>query len=94
MILCKLNENLISGNQNITFTNIRIPYGDYNITILSETAIKVNQLDFEIPFIYSDKQIINMNDDTKEYELKFKYDSYNENDLLYIHGTQYEYSFR
>jgi hypothetical protein len=33
-----------------------------------------------------------MNDETEEYELKFKYDSYNDNDLLFIYGTEYDFT--
>ena len=93
IILCHLNENLKYTTQNITLTDVRLTYHEYNLTILSETSVTVNQLNYPIPFIYSDKQIININDDTEEYELKFKYDSYNENDLIYIRGYLSNYNY-
>ena len=92
VIICNLNENLNKTSQNITLSKVRLTYKEYNITIYSDTSIKVNQLNYPIPFIYSDKQIINMNDETEEYELKFKYDSYKDNDLLFIYGTQYDFT--
>ena len=88
-IICNLAENLKKEIQDITLRTIRFQYKEYNITIISETSVlRVNQLNYTIPFIYSDHQNINMSDGTEIYELKFKFDSYND-DLLIIEGKEY-----
>ena len=90
IILCNLKDSLIQNKVNhITLNNTRLNYHEYNITIISETSVKVIQLNYTIPFIYSDIQNININDDTEIYELKFKYDSYNKEDILYLSGNVY-----
>ena len=84
IIICNLNENLKKEIQDITLSTIRFNYKEYNIIILSETSVfRVIQLNYSIPFIYSDKQNIIMSEGINSYELKFKFDSYNE-DLLFI----------
>jgi hypothetical protein len=65
-------------------------YDDYYIKIEPKTTIKVNQLNYNIPFIYSDAQTIDVKYDTYSYEFKFKFDSYN-NDILYIQGEHNNY---
>ena len=61
---------------------------DYNISIYSKIPVKVERFDYDIPFIYSDEQIINIKDDINIYELKFKYGYYNKN-ILYLSGNSY-----
>ena len=88
VIICNLKENLKYDAQNISLNNIIFNYIGYNISIYSETSVNVKQYNYNIPFIYSDKQIINISDNINLYELKFKYDSYN-NDILYLSGISH-----
>ena len=83
-LICKLNRNLKYSSQSIILEDIKFNYKDYIIYIFTLSEIEVNQLDYSIPFIYSDVQNININGDNhdKFYNLVFKYESYN-NDLLY-----------
>ena len=90
VIMCNLNDNFINNNQKIKLNKVDIEYDEYKIGIFSEAFVQINQLDNVIPFIYSSQQNINIIDNEEIYELKFKYDSYN-NDILYIHGNQVNY---
>ena len=92
VIICNLEENFKQEKQNVILNNVKLNYNGYNISIKSETSLKVDQLNYTIPFIYSDKQNIKMNEEIELYELKFKFDSYNKNDLLYIYGKQNDYT--
>ena len=94
VIICNLNSNLKKENQNIALSNITINYNDNNIIILSEIFLKVKQLNYNIPFIYSDYNIIrseSYSDILETYELRFKYESYY-NELLFIYSTKFGYT--
>ena len=90
IVICNLDSNLKEGEHKIELNRGRFTYDDYYINIYSKTTIKVNQIDYDIPFIYSDKQIINIENDKDIYEFKFNFDSYN-NDILYIKGKYNNY---
>ena len=86
MVLCKLDTYLDKVNNNIYLDVVKLTYKEYNISIVSETKVKVEQLNYKIPFIYSDIQNVNITEERKIYELRFKYDSFN-NDILFLHGS-------
>ena len=91
VVICGLNANLNNKNNEILLTGVKFDYkDDYKIYLKPETSIKINQFDYEIPFIYSDKQTINIPEDKEFYEVQFKYDSYH-NDLLYLYDNQLQY---
>ena len=93
-ILCNLDNTLKKGIHYIKINETEFTYREYNITIKSDTedyVIKVNQYDFVIPFLYSNSQNINLNDDSIEYTLKFKYYSYNKNYLQYKKQFHHHY---
>ena len=78
-IICKFNENLISGK--IKFEEAKLIYENYEITLMEEDDIKINQLDSNITVLYSNKQEINITD--KEYYiLEFKKEVYNKDSLI------------
>ena len=68
-----------------------INYKNYTITIEQNELIEFKQYFSHIPFLYSDKQTINIDVDQAPYELKFKIQKYN-NDLLYIYGSNNNYA--
>ena len=82
-IICNLEEDLSKIVDNISFNRITFLYGDYQIEINSQIYIKVNLFNYQIPFLYSDKQIINIEEEKDIYDFKFKFDSYNK-EKLYI----------
>ena len=91
VVLCRLEGNLKNENNLITLNEISFIYNEtYNVSISSKTSIKVNQLNYRIPFIYGEKQIWDL-DNIFEFKFKFKFDSYNESDIIYIHGIQNDY---
>ena len=91
VVLCRLEGNLKNENNLITLNEISFIYNEtYNVAISSKTSIKVNQLNYRIPFIYGEKQIWDL-DNIFEFKFKFKFDSYNESDIIYIHGIQNDY---
>ena len=90
IIICYLNDTFKIGEQKITFNKAQFLYSNTNIIIYSETSIKINQYQYDIPFIYSDKQIINIQENKESYELKFNYENYN-NDILFVKGKEENY---
>ena len=91
IIICSLEKNLKKGNNSVKIINKDFWYNNINVRIKSNSEmVTVIQCENNIPFIYSDKQFINMNNNSDIYELKFKYDSYY-NDLLYIVGSESNY---
>ena len=82
VVLCKLEG---------TVNEISFIYNDaYSVSISSKTSIKVKQLNYRIPFIYGEKQIWDL-DDFPDFKFKFKFDSYIESGILFIHGIQNDY---
>ena len=63
----------------MTLNTVNFSYKDYNIIILSETYNNVNikSYDYEFPFLYSENQTIELDDNKETYELKFKIITYN-----------------
>ena len=78
-----MNENLKKENQLIIINEVNFSYNGYNIIIFPETYVTVYQRNYNIPFLYSEKQNIELNDEKEEYELKFKIYSYN-NEIIYL----------
>ena len=57
-IFCDLNETLKFKEQNIYLNNSKFYYNDATCIITSEDYLKVNQLDFDMSFMYANPQII------------------------------------
>ena len=89
ILICKLKEELRYQQQNIKLNNSYFNYYEYKIVLYSEISIIINQLNYEIPFLYSDKQKIDIKaeDEKEEYNLRFKFDSYNGEPLILL-GTE------
>ena len=85
-IICKLDKNLKYHFQNITLNKESFNNGDNIITIYPDAFLEVEQLNYEISFLYSDQQIINIENENELYYLSFKYESYNELEKLYLSG--------
>lgn len=54
-IICKLNENLMSNHQKISLNIVEFIYNNYNIMIFQQDPFEVEQLNYDISFLYSDK---------------------------------------
>ena len=92
-IICKLEENLKQREQNIILEGISYDYEKKNKTIIITQieSIKVKQLDYPIPFLFSNEQSIEINKENENGTLKFIVESYN-NDILYIYGENENYA--
>ena len=82
-IICNLNEILPNYRNYIILNDTIIVYNGFIIYIKQEDYIEVEKNYYNVSFLYYDKQIIDIEDDKDSYELKFKFESYN-NDMLYI----------
>ena len=87
---CNFNDSL---KQNITIASKTIrattTYNTYELNIVIEiTNIKLTQIDYNIPFLYSAPTEINVDEQEKTYNLEFKIDSYN-NELLFMRAKEY-----
>ena len=85
-LICQFNENIDA--QKLKLIKFIFDYKDFNIAILSEEDLRINQLNSSISFLYSDKQIINITNTNTEYNLVFKSKIYNKESLiLYNEGN-------
>ena len=90
-IFCNLDENLKYEKQNIMLNIITFIYKDYEITIIQNDYIEVEQLKIQISFLYYEKQILEINEYENAYNINLNIESY-DNELLYIFGDNNNYS--
>ena len=79
-LICKFEENII--NQKIKMNKYSFDYKSYKVTILFMDYLTINQLNYYLSFLYSDKQEINIDDKSNEYNLVFKKEIYNKEHLI------------
>ena len=90
-VICSLNENLKNNNQDILLVKFSFDYNNYHIILIQDDYIITEQYDYNISFLYSDKQLIKINDEEDTYNLTFKVESYY-NDTLFIYGQKNNYA--
>ena len=84
-VICEINEvNNFDFSHDISFHEVSFEYNDYVINIEFH-HFNIKKLNYEIPFLYSDRQIIEIKNDIDSYNLKFKIGTYND-ELLYLYG--------
>ena len=82
-IFCDINENIPKGEYNLSLNNINFIYNEkYSITLKAENNFPFTKLNTDINDLYSDKQIINIEENKESYDLKFKIVSYHQEKLL------------
>jgi hypothetical protein len=85
-------NNALDAEKMLIFNNTSIKVNNYTIKIEQKVAIKYQSYTFDIPMLYSDKHIININENQQTYDLKFKIEQYNSrNNFLYIYGSYNNY---
>ena len=89
-LICNLNENLKYASQKVFLKDISLYYNNYIIHIFSDAFIDVNQINYDLSFLYSEKQNIFIDDNTSIFYLTFKIETY-ENDILYLYGSKNNY---
>ena len=82
-IICKLNN--VDITQKFKLETVNFNYNEYIINISFEKYLTFKKINNEIPFLYSDRQFIDIREDIENYNLKFKIETYN-NELLYLYG--------
>ena len=84
LIFCNIEENIISGNYSILFNEVTpFVYGNYNVTLNVEgVSPKFEKVDRDIVDLYSDPQIISIEDGIDSYELQFNIVSYNQEKIF------------
>jgi hypothetical protein len=84
-------QNFEKGENNIAINEYSFNHNNMKVLIsFPKNTFTIEQLDYAIPYLYSDGQTININEETS-YELKFKIEIYN-NDPLYIYGSNNNYA--
>ena len=86
-ILCNLQEKLSIGKLRLKLSDYILYYKNKKIKIFSEEYIEIDIKESNNPYLYADKQIIDLNDGKNVYELKFKIKLFNEGDSLVL-GSQ------
>ena len=79
-LICKFNQRI--DESKIKLNKSTLSYNDYKLTVLSENDLSITQLNSSISFLYSDKQTININEETTEFKLVFKNEQYNKEPLI------------
>ena len=97
-IICKIKGewNYLAHTARISGTS-KIIYKNYNIKITPLTSydeFNIYQASPAIPFLYSGEQIINIEENTESYELKFKIGEYNDELLFLSSGEFYIYLYK
>ena len=78
-VFCKLNESLVS--ESVSINNVNFHYKEHTIFMIFKSSFRISTLNFPVPFLYSNEQIININEEKDSYDLKFHIGLYNEQPL-------------
>ena len=87
LFFCNIDENIPQGEWSLNLNNKSFNYNEYTINLIANPLLTFNKKDdLNIVDLYSDKQIINLDDGKESYDLQFKIVSYN-NEKLIINGN-------
>ena len=89
-IICKNKDARTFQHSDLYLLDIEVTYKDYTIIFEQNDVIEFELSNKYISFLYSERQIINISNETS-YELKFKSEAYNK-DPLYIYGSNNNYA--
>ena len=87
-MFCKLNDNLEYGKLEFNLNPSSFDYNGTKFTIIQHKTLYLFQLNETIPFLYSSKQVLNIEENTETYYLKFKLGEYH-NEPLVIRGMSF-----
>ena len=86
-LLCKITDRNFFGTGNYELDSSKFNYKSYQININSTTPLfKINYQHFYIAFLYADEQTIQIEEGKNYFELKFKFEEYN-NENLYLYSN-------
>ena len=86
-IFCNIDETIPKGDWYLSLNKISFEYNGYRFKLIAEKEYFFIKDDLNILDLYSDKQIINLNDGKQSYDLIFKIVSYNGEKLILNGGT-------
>ena len=90
-IFCKFDDNLNDTTKNLIFSDINCPYKKHILNIKNHCKISIKKINAYIPFIYSDKQTINL-DSEDILSFRFKYDLFS-NEKLFLFDNKYKSAY-
>ena len=85
-ILCKMDNIFSFVDLYVNFEKCLSIYNNYRITLKSLSKFHLIYLNSSLPFLYSEQQIIRIEDNKEYYELKLKTEEYN-NEILYLYSN-------
>ena len=90
-IICDLDVVLEIDNMELEFQKVTFDYKNYVITISQHgnCFLEISQIHYDLSNLYSDKQVISMQEHIKIYYLS---DFYNKNDILFLYGENNNYA--
>ena len=92
-IICRFDSYIYFSFEELYFNKTAIFERNYAIIIEQDEPISFERYYGNIPFLYSDRQTVNIYSNIGLYELKFQMDSNGYNDyLLYIYGSNNNYA--
>ena len=84
-LFCKLDKNLTSGLHSIKLSPSTFYYNNQKIRIIQKVeSLSLYQYNEIIPFLYSSKQTLKIQENIRTYELKFKIGEYHNESLYYL----------
>ena len=83
-LLCNLFE-IINDETKISIKEKELNFNGYKIVIYSDGEIDFTQLNYTVPFLYSDEQTINVNQQKQEFTVSFNIVKYND-EALFLYG--------
>ena len=86
-----MNDNYYSDRK-VYFNDCSLFYIGYIIKIYRSLNFNLNHINPGLPYLYSEKQTIKIEDNKENYELKFKIDEYNDQ-LLYLSSNNYDFIY-
>ena len=90
-IFCKFDDDLINTTQNLVFSDINLDYKKHILNVKNYCKINIKKINAYIPFIYSDKQIINL-DSEEMLSFKFEYDFFS-NEKLFLFDNKFKSAY-
>ena len=82
-------DYLYSVDNNVTFERVTFTYNKKTVIIKTDDYFQIKDVNEQISFLYSDPQIIDLDQAVESYNLKFRFDLYNKDPFYLFSGTSY-----
>ena len=81
-MFCKLRSNLTFGEHSFNLNSNSFKYNNKKFNIIQNGGLSLSQLNETLPFLYSSKQVLNINENINTYYLTFKIGDYHNEPLM------------